>query len=130
MATVNTTPVSAAIEEIAAEFEGTRSEPDGEGGAYVAVQGIEIGERWSPQLITLEFQILFNYPFGAIYPYFTTAELHRADGGQLPSGLQPVPWRGRPMTQVSLRSNHWDPRHDTALSKLKQARHWLQSVAF
>jgi hypothetical protein len=128
MATVNTTPAVAAIEEIAAEFDGTRSEPDGEGGAYVAVEGIEIGERWAPRLVTLEFQILFNYPFGAIYPYYTCAELRRTDGGESPPALQQADWRGRTVTQVSLRSNHWNPQHDTALSKLKQARHWFQSV--
>jgi hypothetical protein len=128
MATVNATPVSAAIEEIAAEFDGTRSEPDGEGGAFVAVEGIEIGERWAPQVITLEFQLLFNYPFAAIYPYYAPAELRRADGGELPPALQQVGWRERQVTQVSLRSTHWDPRHDSALSKLKQAQHWFHSV--
>jgi hypothetical protein len=128
MAAVNATTVSVAIEEIATEFEGTRWEPDNEGGAYVAVDSIEIGERWKPELITLEFQILFNYPFAAIYPYYATAELRRADGGERPPALQQVNWRGRLLTQVSLRSNSWEPQNDTALSKLEQARHWFQTV--
>jgi len=124
----NATEFAEAVEEIEAEFDAVSSEPDGEGGAFVVVESIDAGDRWVPDLLAVEFQILFNYPYAAIYPYYTTPELRRADAGQLPQGLQRVEWRGRQVTQISLRSNHWEPQHDTALSKLKQVRHWLQTV--
>jgi hypothetical protein len=125
----NATAVDAAIEMIEREFPGASWEPDGEGGALVAVPDFALGGRWSPAVVTLEFQLLFNYPFAAVYPYFTTSELVRADGIERPPALQVVQWRSRQMTQISLRSNNWNPQHDSAVSSLKLVRHWFETVS-
>lgn len=122
-----TSEVDEAIAEIGAEFDEVDSEPDGEGGAYVAVAGIETLGRWLPDPLTLEFRILFNYPHAAIYPFYATPELALAVPGPLPQAIQRVVWRERQVTQISLSSPHWSPQHDSALSKLKLAQRWLQT---
>jgi Prokaryotic E2 family E len=124
----NATSVGEAIEAIEREFPGAIWSSDAEGGALVTVPDFELGGRWSPSAVTLEFQLLFNYPFAAVYPYFTTPELVRADGAERPPALQIVQWRGRQMTQVSLRSHNWNPQHDSAVSSLKLVRHWFETV--
>lgn len=125
--TVATGAVGEAIIELEGEFSEVETEEDGEGGAFVAVGGIETVGRWLPELVTIEFRVLFNYPHAAIYPFYTTPDLQLADAGPLPQGIQRVEWRGRAMTQISLNSPHWSPQHDSAISKVKQVRHWLQT---
>jgi hypothetical protein len=120
-------PLAAALDEIERDFGTVSAEPDGSGGAYVRVDSVEAGPRWSPTLIPVEFQLLYNYPFAAIYPYYTTIELQRVDGGPWPSALQRADWRGRQVVQISLRSTRWQPGIETASSSLAQVRHWLHN---
>jgi Prokaryotic E2 family E len=125
--TVATGAVGEAITELEGEFSEVNAEEDGEGGAYVAVGGIETLSRWLPELLTIEFRVLFNYPHAAIYPFYTTPDLQLADGGLLPQAIQRVEWRGRALTQISLNSPRWSPQHDSAISKVKQVSRWLQT---
>lgn len=127
MAAVLSSGALEAITEIEAEFDNVGSEADGDGGAYIRVEEIEIGERWTPQIVPIEFQVLFNYPFAVVYPYYTVPELERADGGPWPDALQKVQWRERQVTQISLRSNNWQPQYDTAVNSLRLVCHWFQS---
>jgi hypothetical protein len=119
-------PLSAAIHELERDFGDITCEPDGAGGAYVRVSEVEAGPLWDPTVIPIEFQILFNYPFAAIYPYYTIDELRRVDGAW-PNALQHVDWRGRRVVQISLRATRWQPNLETASSALAQVRHWLQA---
>ncbi len=121
-------PLAAAIHELGRDFGDVTCEPDGAGGVYVQVAEVQAGPQWEPAVIPVEFQILFNYPFAAIYPYYTTDELRRVDGAW-PNALQQVDWRGRRVVQISLRATRWQPNIETASSALAQVRHWLQAPA-
>ena len=118
--------VAAAIDELERDFGNVTYEPDGSGGAYVGVGDIDAGPLWVPRLIPVEFHVQFNYPYAAIYPYYTTDELRRVDGSS-PNALQRVDWRGRRVVQISLRATRWQPNIETASSALAQVRHWLQA---
>ena len=119
--------VSEAIEYLRGMFEVT-VEPSGDGGAIVTVHGLEIGDRWNPSVIDLIFEVAFNYPFAAIYPYFTTPDLNRSDGEQ-PQALQRVGWRGVSRTQISRRAARWNPEVDTAAGAVLQVQQWLRTAA-
>lgn len=120
-------PVKRAVAELERDFE-VALEPTGDGGAILTVHGLEIGQRWQPDPIDLTCELAFNYPFAAIYPYYTTPDLVRTDGGAWPSALQRVEWRGAPRTQISLRSNRWNPQVDTALGAVTQVKRWFNTV--
>lgn len=119
--------VAAAIAELEEAFR-VSAEPTGDGGALVTVHELQVGDRWQPSQIDLVFEVAFNYPYAAIYPFFTTPELNRADGGQWPSALQRVDWRGAPRTQVSLRANRWNPQIDKAIGAVFQVQRWFESA--
>jgi hypothetical protein len=117
--------VSAAIAELEHEFGPVAVESAGDGGAYATVRAIEIGPRWQPSPIDLSFLVPSNFPFAYIYPFYSAPPLERVDGGQLPSALQRVNWRGREMTQISLRPNRWQPEHENASSLVYLVQHWF-----
>ena len=117
-------PVARAIAALRASFE-VAFELTGDGGAVVTVHELEIGERWRPSVIDLTFEIAFNYPFAAIYPYFGPSGVVRVDGAGEPA-LQQVEWRGAARTQISLRANRWNPQIDTAAGAVLQVQDWFQ----
>jgi hypothetical protein len=117
------TSVQGAIAELTESFGEPVVEPDGQGGAYVTLPGIELGPRWSPPTIDLSFHLPFNYPDAPVYPFFAPPGLAPADGGATPQALQQVGWRERPVTQISLRANRWKPQHDTATGAVMQVIH-------
>ena len=126
-----TPEVEAAIAEIKEAFPGSEieviSEP--QGGAYVVVQNLAIGERFIPSTTWIGFLITFQYPDADVYPHFIRGDLKRADGQSFPSGISgPTIWQNRPAMQVSRRSNHWTAGVDTAASKLAKVLSWLRTV--
>jgi hypothetical protein len=98
----------------------------GDGGAFVTVQDVDIGPRWNPRHVEIETLIPFNYPFAAIYPFYTQETLQRVDGSAWPNALQLVEWRGRRVVQISLRANRWDPNVDTARGAIAQVELWFK----
>jgi hypothetical protein len=120
--------VEAAIVELKRDFD-VDVAPAGDGGAIVTVHDLEIGERWSPAVVNLEFAIAFNYPFAPIYPYYTRGDLERTDGGPWPAALQRVDWQGKQVVQISLRATRWNPDVDCATAAVAQVRRWFQQVA-
>lgn len=119
--------VQKAIDELEREFEITSS-ATGDGGAIVTVHDLPIGQHWQPSSIELTFEVAYNYPHAPIYPYFTTPELNRRDGGALPSALQRVAWQGAQRTQISLRANRWNPTVDTAVGGVVQVQRWFENT--
>lgn len=103
-----------AVAELEAEFPGRVSVEHNDAGAIVSIEGVELGSSWSPDLARLSFLLPFHYPDCAIYPYYVTGALPQiAD-----QALRQISWRGAPAIQVSLRHNHWNPAHDTALGSV------------
>jgi hypothetical protein len=121
--------VEQAIEEIRASFPDSEImvRDDGEGGAYVIVEAVELGPTYVPKKSWMGTRITFQYPYSDTYPHFVRGDLARADGGPLGEALSPTTFEGRSAIQVSRRSNHLDPRHDTAALKLQKVLLWLRS---
>lgn len=103
-------------------------EAEAQGGAYVIVNDLLIGEQYVPSTTWVGFVISFQYPYTDVYPHYLDAGLRRIDGSVQGAGFQyPVNWRDRQVIQVSRRSNRWNPAIDTAATKLNKVLSWLRS---
>ena len=126
-----TPEVEEAVQEIRRAFpdSAVTAAPDPQGGAYVTVDPVFIGQQWTPSETWIKFHMTFQYPYADCYPHFVTPDLRRADGGAPGEGMQvgiPSP-DGHPATQLSRSSNRLDPVTDTALVKLIKVLEWLRS---
>lgn len=125
-----TPEVERAIAEIR-EFCPTASvtaEEDGQGGAYVEVEPIDVGEKFRPNTTWCGFHITFQYPRADIYPHFLSPEIKRADGSAFGQGVSLQQWRGAAALQLSRRSNRLDPSVDTAATKLAKVITWFKDL--
>jgi len=127
MSAVLTDAVAAAIAALKEDYE-IEVEHTGDGGALITVHRVEIGLQWDPAIVEVEFLLPYNYPFAAIYPYYTTETLGRADGAAWPGALQHVAWRGRRVVQISLRASRWNPHVDTAHGAIAQVIRWFNTT--
>ena len=126
-------PVRQAIDEIGSSFTTHKvvELEDGQGGAFVIVEGIAIGEQFSPSTTWIGQAIAYTYPDSDVYPHWLDPGVRLASGDQLPAGLsanQTMPGFQRPAVQVSRRSNRWDPNTDTAALKLLKVIKWLHAL--
>ena len=128
--------VRSAITELEAEAPGTgvRFEEDGEGGAYVIVDGVEIGSSFTPSITWIGFHITHSYPEAAVYPHYVDPAL-RYDGaapdGDLPAAITRGAYKlggfDLPAIQVSRSSPKRAPGTDTALAKLRRVISFLET---
>ncbi len=114
-----------ALQQLEEAFPGRiSSEPDGLGGALVAIADAQMPTGWPATHSALMFVLPFNFPAIPVYPYYIGAEA--APPGALGEGLQRVDWRGHTVLQLSLRHNAWRPGLDTVVGSVLQAMDWLQ----
>ena len=133
--------VQQAIEDIERAGVGTKVEsmPDPDGGAYVRVDGIDIGASFSPSTSWIAFQIVWTYPDSDCYPHFIDPDVKyvgsasapnpHADGN-LPTSMTrgaTVPGFEGSAIQVSRRSNRRNAETDSALHKLLRIIEFLRS---
>jgi hypothetical protein len=133
--------VEKAVQELIEGTPGTvRYEDDGDGGAYVLVEGIDISERFAPRLAWIGFHITWPYPDADVYPHFIDASVrYVGDGptpnqhpdGDLPAAMSRAnfvaPGFDLPAIQVSRRSNRRNAQTDTALDKLLRVVDFLRT---
>lgn len=125
----NVTPeVQAAIDEIIVVYPNTSADPDGDGGAYVVVQDVQLGPAYQQRQTWVGFHITYNYPQADVYPHFVRADLSRVDGSSLGEGTSPGPFHGQAAIQLSRRSNQLNQAVQTALLKLQKVLQWLNSL--
>lgn len=113
--------VSRAIEELEKQF--SRSSlvvrEDGQGGAYVIVESVELGERFQPTSTWLGFHIPAQYPYADIYPVFIGGEVQRANGAAFRA---PVTvghtFEGRAAIQISRRNAAAQNSSQKAVAKI------------
>lgn len=138
-----TPEVQEAIDEIAENHPGQPLSvmPDGQGGAFVILDGLALGCPYSQPDTWTGFHITQSCPYSDVYPHFVRADLTRIDGGGLGEGLSvghsfPPPGAAgvtnaqrRPAIQVSRRSNKRDNTSDleTPLLKMLKVLRWLKS---
>lgn len=125
-----TPEVQRAIEELKEAFPGHPIDvtPEAQGGAYIVVRDLPIGEQYIPSISWVGFQMTFQYPNADVYPHFVDGSLRRKDGRGLGQGLSgPTNWQERSVIQVSRRSTRLNPAVDTAATKLTKVLSWLKS---
>jgi hypothetical protein len=125
-----TPEVQTAIQEIRDEFPDLKIEVGDEpqGGAYMIVHDLPIGEQYTPATSWVGFLVTFQYPNADVYPHFIDPDVARVDGAPMINAFQRSQnfW-GRPAIQVSRRSNRWNPAVDTAAIKLAKVLEWIRS---
>lgn len=128
-----TPEVETAVEEIRQCYDGHKVEvaPEAQGGAYVIVHDLLLGERYTPSTSWVGFLIDFQYPNSYVYPHFIDADVKRTDKQPLGESFSgPTQWPGQPdkqALQVSRRSYHWNPAFDTAANKLEKVLEWIRT---
>lgn len=120
--------VESAIDEIRAAFPSSELtiREDGEGGAYVIVEEVELGQLYDQRATWIGFRITFQCPHADVYPHFVRGDLQRKDGQPLGQGTSKSSFEGRSAVQLSRRSNRRNPLTDTPLLKLQKVLHWLR----
>lgn len=126
-----TEDVRHAIQEISATLEQAKVtfRPDGEGGAYVTVDCVDLEDSYAQNKTWIGFRITFQYPYADVYPHYVRGDLSRKDNSTLGAGLSSSKFEGREAIQISRRSNRLNPDHDTAALKLLKILKWLRSQA-
>jgi hypothetical protein len=133
--------VEAAIAEVRAGLpdQAVRVKPDSDGGAYIIVDGLTIGDCFAPPASWIGFQVTWTCPDADTYPHFIDPAVRYIGQGeapnQYPEGNLPtsmtrnatMPGFDLPAIQVSRRSNHRDATTDGPLQKLLRVIQFLVS---
>lgn len=126
-----TEEVQEAIAELRSTFPDSVIEiaESGDGGAWVRIEPVSIGSKFTQPSSWVVFLIPFSYPEADIYPLFVRPDLVRADGQNLGDGYQqPVGcWKeGQLMaTQLSRRTKNLDAETSTAAGKVLKVLKWM-----
>lgn len=129
------TAVRTAVEGIRAQSgdEHLAVVPDGNGGAWVEVSGLGLGDVYLQDTTFLLCQLHFNLPGADVYPVFLRPDLARADGQVLGAGFQTtsVNWPGspspRPVVQVSRRTRNQQFTAQTPAQKIEKVLEWIRT---
>lgn len=123
--------VSTAIEELKRQFASSSFtvRDDGQGGAYMVMEPVELGSKFRPQSTWVGFQIPAQYPYADIYPVFIGSDVSRADGAALQSPVTPgYNFEGRPALQVSRRSAAAQAGSQKATAKILKVLDFLEKL--
>ena len=125
-----TPEVLKAVQDLRAVFPDAtiEAEDDGQGGAYVEVEPVDLGDTYNPARTWCGFHITFQYPRSDVYPHFLGGEVRRVDNCGFGQGVTQGQWRGRQALQLSRRSNRLDPNVDTAATKLAKVVAWFRGL--
>lgn len=101
---------------------------DGNGGAYVQVDGIELGPKFSTVKTWFGAHLPASLPYADIYPLFMGSEVAKADGAALAGPFSSVSWQGRSSIQISRRNNRMTGGQ-TAAAKFVKVVEFVRSQA-
>ncbi len=124
-----TPSVAGAVDEIVRHFPHSPVvlREDQEGGAFMILESLPIGEPYVQMDTWCGFHVTFQYPYSDVYPHFVRGDLQRRDGQPLGQAMSQGTFEGRAAIQISRRSNKLNPATDTALMKLLKVLEWLRS---
>ena len=102
---------------------------DGQGGARVIIEQVELGARFVPDSTWMGGHITSLYPHADIYPVFIGGEVQRGDGVpfQVPV-THGATFMDRPAIQVSRMNNQMHLARQTALAKFLKIVHFLEML--
>jgi hypothetical protein len=121
--------VIAAVDNLRACFPDSeiKVEPDGSGGARVAVECVALGAPYGQSDTWIAGHLVPQLPYADIYPLFVRGDLSRVDGKPLGTGLSSGhAFLGRSAIQVSRRSARRDPTIELAGHKFLKVIEWLR----
>jgi len=100
-----TPEVATAIEDIRQAFPGhpVTADEDGQGGAFVTVSDLGIGDKYTPATASFSFHVGFQYPRSDVYPHYIDAQIKRVDNLGFGQGVSNASWREKPHLQLSRR---------------------------
>jgi hypothetical protein len=140
---VTTTPDLAGLKEAAATAladiitaygeDKVRAVPDGQGGAWVEIAAVPLGEPYAQPTTFVICLLPFNLPAADVYPLFVRNDLSRTDGKALGDGLSStsVNWPGdaqpRPAVQLSRRTRGNAFALQSPLQKIEKVLDWLRA---
>ena len=123
--------VSEAVAELKRAFPDAKviANDDGEGGARVIVDPVDLGERFTPRKTWMGGHLTALYPNADIYPVFIDASVRRADGRafEAPVSLNAT-FDGRNAIQVSRRNNQIHACPQTAVAKFVKVIDFLEKL--
>ena len=123
--------VAEAIDELGRAFRssGISSREDGQGGAYVIVEQVDIGPKYRPETTWLGGHLTELHPYADIYPLFMAAEVCRVNGVAFEAPVTTgVSFEGRPALQISRRNNHTQHFPQSALDKFLKVQQFLKDL--
>jgi hypothetical protein len=123
--------VSTAIEELKRQFSASvlTVREDGQGGAYVVMDPVQLGEKFRPTTTWVGFQIPAQYPYADIYPVFMSADVKRADGVALQAPVTAGhSFEGKGALQISRRSAAAQSGSQKAVAKILKVLDFLEKL--
>lgn len=123
--------VATAIDELKRHFSSSvvTSSEDGSGGAYVFIEPVDLGRRFSPGSTWLGAHIPPLYPYADIYPVFMGADVTRSDGVLfVPPITNGANFSGRPAIQISRRNNLAGQMPQTAVAKFLKILNFMETL--
>jgi|SRR5579862_3642402 len=124
--------VTAGIEELKRQFPMACLvvREDGQGGAYIVMEPVALGQKYKPDATWIGFHIPSQYPYADIYPVFIGADVLRADGvafvAPVTAGHQ---FEGRPAIQVSRRNSAAQGGSQRVPTKVLKVLDFLEKLA-
>lgn len=125
------TEVAQAIELLQRQFPDATIEvmEDGQGGANVVINPVQIGTTFAPQTTWLGAHIPALYPYADIYPLFMDAQVRRTDGAAFVAPITPnASFAGRPALQISRRNPQAQQCPQTAVMKFLKVIDFLEKL--
>jgi hypothetical protein len=123
--------VSTAIEELKRQFATSvlTAREDGQGGAFVVLDPINLGEKFRPTATWVGFQIPAQYPYADIYPVFIGSDVQRADGVTFQAPITPGrSFEGRGALQISRRCAAAQSGSQKAVAKILKVLNFLEKL--
>jgi hypothetical protein len=123
--------VSAAVEQLKQQFTESTFEvrEDGQGGAHVVIETVNIGPKFRPESTWIGFHITAQYPYADIYPVFMGGNVVRADGKPFVVPVTPNQnFQGRPAIQISRRNTSAQSGQQKAGAKILKILHFLENL--
>jgi hypothetical protein len=106
--------------------------PDGQGGLWVEMTGVPLGQPYVQEDTFLVFLLPFTLPGSDIYPMFVRPDLNRIDGAPLGDGFAvtelswPAEQVPRPVVQVSRRTRG-SFAQQTSSQKVSKVLDWMMA---
>ena len=124
--------VEQAVEALRHSFDGAivTVEEDGAGGAYVFIDPVDLGRRFTPTTTWVGGHLTAQTPYSDVYPLFIGANIAWANGRALSAPITAGhSFCGRAAIQVSRSVNKRDPTLEPPVAKFNKVLHWLRYIA-